>query len=243
MFKRILIANRGEIAVRIARACRELGIAPLAIYSEADRSAPHVRVAEGAACVGGAPSRESYLDSAAIIRAARALGADAVHPGYGFLSENAAFARAVGAAGLTWVGPPPEAMEKMGTKLGARALMERAGVPVVPGSRAGVTDDASLEAEARRLGFPLLVKASAGGGGKGMSRVDRAEDLPAALAEGRRLAAAAFGDGTVYLERLLEGCRHVEFQVFGDSRGNVVHLFERECSVQRRHQKIVEETP
>jgi len=241
--RRLLIANRGEIAVRVARTAREMGIETIAVFAEADSDSLPVREADRAMPLGPGTVSETYLSAPRLLAAARESGADAVHPGYGFLSENAAFARAVGGAGLTWVGPPPEAMEKMGTKLGARALMEKAGVPVVPGSRAGVGDDPGLETEARRLGFPLLVKASAGGGGKGMSRVDRAEDLPAALAEGRRLAAAAFGDGTVYLERLLEGCRHIEFQVFGDSRGNVVHLFERECSVQRRHQKIVEETP
>jgi len=241
--RRLLIANRGEIAVRVARTAREMGIGTVAVFAAADADALHVQQADLAMPLGAGTVAETYLSAARLLEAARASGADAVHPGYGFLSESDAFARAVAAAGLIWVGPPPGAMEKMGTKLGARALMEKAGVPVVPGSRAGVTDDAGLKAEARRLGFPLLVKASAGGGGKGMSRVDRAEDLPAALAEGRRLAEAAFGDGTVYLERLLEGCRHVEFQVFGDSRGRVVHLFERECSVQRRHQKIVEETP
>jgi acetyl/propionyl-CoA carboxylase alpha subunit len=241
--RRLLIANRGEIAVRVARTAREMGIETVAVFAAADADALHVRQADQAIPLGAGTVVETYLSATRLLEAARASGADAVHPGYGFLSENAAFARAAGAAGLTWVGPPPEAMEKMGTKLGARALMEESGVPVVPGSGTGVQDDAGLGAEARRLGFPLLVKASAGGGGKGMSRVDRAGDLPAALAEGRRLAAAAFGDGTVYLERLLEGCRHVEFQVFGDSRGRVVHLFERECSVQRRHQKIVEETP
>jgi len=227
----------------VSRTAREMGIETVAVFAEADADALHVGQADRAMPLGAGTVSETYLSAPRLLEAAHASAADAVHPGYGFLSENAAFARAVAAAGLTWVGPPPEAMEKMGTKLGARALMEKAGVPVVPGSRAGVTDNAGLEAEARRLGFPLLVKASAGGGGKGMSQVDRAEDLPAALAEGRRLAAAAFGDGTVYLERLLEGCRHIEFQVFGDSRGRVVHLFERECSVQRRHQKIVEETP
>jgi acetyl/propionyl-CoA carboxylase alpha subunit len=241
--RRLLVANRGEIAVRVARTAREMGIETVAVFADADADAFHVRAADRAIPLGAGTVAETYLSAPRLLEAARESGADAVHPGYGFLSENAAFARAVAAAGLTWVGPPPEAMEKMGTKLGARALMEKAGVPVVPGSRGGIADDPGLDAEARRLGFPLLVKASAGGGGKGMSRVDRAEDLPAALAEGRRLASAAFGDGTVYLERLLEGCRHVEFQVFGDSRGHVVHLFERDCSVQRRHQKIVEETP
>ncbi|HWZ84613.1 MAG TPA: biotin carboxylase N-terminal domain-containing protein, partial [Thermoanaerobaculia bacterium] len=208
----------------------------------ADAASPHVRQADLAVSLGSGPVSETYLSMARLIEAGRAARADAVHPGYGFLSESAAFARAVAAAGLVWVGPPPSAMDEMGGKLRARARMEAAGVPVVPGSRPGM-DDEALRAEAGRLGFPVLIKASAGGGGKGMSRVNGPEELAGALAEGRRLAEAAFGDGTVYLERLLEGCRHVEFQVFGDRAGHVVHLFERECSVQRRHQKIVEETP
>ena len=242
MIRRLLIANRGEIAVRIGRTAREMGVETVAVYAEADAAAPHARQADRAVALGPGSVSETYLSVPRLLEAARASGADAVHPGYGFLSENPAFARAVLAAGLVWVGPPPSAMDEMGGKLRARARMEAAGVPVVPGSRPG-SDDRALKAEAQRLGFPLLIKASAGGGGKGMSRVDRDEDLDAALAEGRRLAEAAFGDGTVYLERLLEGCRHVEFQVFGDRAGHVVHLFERECSVQRRHQKIVEETP
>ncbi|HEY1434148.1 MAG TPA: biotin carboxylase N-terminal domain-containing protein [Thermoanaerobaculia bacterium] len=242
MIHRLLVANRGEIAVRVGRTAREMGIETVAVYAEADAAAPHVRLSDHAVSLGAGSVAETYLSVARLLEAARVAGADAVHPGYGFLSENAAFARAVEAAGLLWVGPPPGAMDEMGGKLRARARMEAAGVPVVPGSRPGL-DDRALLAEGERLGFPLLIKASAGGGGKGMSRVDRAGDLEAALAEGRRLAQAAFGDGTVYLERLLEGSRHVEFQVFGDHAGNVVHLFERECSVQRRHQKIVEETP
>jgi acetyl/propionyl-CoA carboxylase alpha subunit len=240
---RLLIANRGEIAVRVMRTAREMGIETVAVYSESDAGAVHVGQADRAVSLGAGPLGDTYLSVAGLLEAARAAGADAVHPGYGFLSENAGFARAVSDAGLLWVGPPPAAMEEMGGKLRSRAKMEAAGVPVVPGSRQGVVDDAGLAAEGKRIGFPLLIKASAGGGGKGMSRVERPEDLPAALAEGRRVAAAAFGDGTVYLERLLEGCRHVEFQVFGDQAGNAVHLCERECSVQRRHQKIVEEAP
>ncbi len=241
--KRLLIANRGEIAVRIARTAREMGIEAVAVYAESDAAAFHVRQSDRAVTLGEGSVAETYLSIPRLIEAARAADADAIHPGYGFLSENAEFARAVGEVGRIWVGPPPAAIEEMGGKLRSRAKMQAAGVPVVPGSRTGIADDAGLAAEARRLGFPLLLKASAGGGGKGMSRVDHPEDLPAALAEGRRLAEAAFGDGTVYLERLIEGCRHVEFQVFGDTRGNVAHLYERECSVQRRHQKIVEETP
>jgi acetyl/propionyl-CoA carboxylase alpha subunit len=241
--KRLLIANRGEIAVRVARTAREMGIESIVVYAESDAAAFHVRRADRAVSLGPGGPAETYLSTERLLEAARGSGADAIHPGYGFLSENAGFARAVDAAGIIWVGPAPEAIEEMGDKLRSRARMEAAGVPVVPGSRPELVDDAGLRAEARRLGFPLLIKASAGGGGKGMSRVDRAEDLPAAIAEGRRLAEAAFGDGTVYLERLLEGCRHVEFQVFGDSAGGLVHLFERECSVQRRHQKLLEETP
>ncbi len=243
MMKRLLIANRGEIAVRIARTAREMGLETVAVYAESDAGAFHTRQVDHAVSLGAGAPAETYLSIPRVLDAARATHSDAVHPGYGFLSESAEFARAVIRAGLTWVGPPPQAIDEMGGKLPARARMEAAGVPVTPGSRAGVVDDAGLVAEAKRLGFPLLIKASAGGGGKGMSRVDRAEDLPAALAEGRRVSEAAFGDGTVYLERLLEGCRHVEFQVFGDSAGRIAHLFERECSVQRRHQKIVEEAP
>ncbi len=243
MISRLLIANRGEIAVRVARTAREMGIETVGVYAEAEAGAFHALRVDQAISLGpGAPS-ETYLSIPRILDAARRGDADAVHPGYGFLSESAAFAEAVQRAGLTWVGPPPSAIETMGDKLRSRSAMEKAGVPVVPGSRGAACGDEDLAAEARRLGFPLLIKASAGGGGKGMSRVDRIEDLPAARAEGRRLAEAAFGDATVYLERLLEGCRHVEFQIFGDAAGNVVHLFERECSVQRRHQKIVEETP
>jgi acetyl/propionyl-CoA carboxylase alpha subunit len=220
-----------------------MGIETVAVHAESDAASLHVDAADRAVSLGPGSPAQTYLSIPRLIEAARESGSDAVHPGYGFLSENPDFARAVSGAGLIWVGPPPSAMEEMGGKLRARARMEAAGVPVVPGSHPGVTGAAGLVKEAERLGFPLLIKASAGGGGKGMSRVDRAAELPEALAEGQRLAAAAFGDGTVYLERLLEGCRHVEFQVFGDSAGHVVHLFERECSVQRRHQKIIEETP
>ena len=240
--RRLLIANRGEIAIRVARTAREMGIATIGVYSDSDASAAHLAHVDDAAPLGPGGPGETYLSIDRLIAAARASRADAVHPGYGFLSENAAFARAVEGAGLLWIGAPAGAIEAMGGKLAARALMESAGVPVVPGSARGASDRELLD-EARRIGFPVLVKASAGGGGKGMSRVERLEDLPAALEEGRRLAEAAFADGTVYLERLLEGARHVEIQVFGDRFGKAAHLFERECSVQRRHQKIVEETP
>jgi acetyl-CoA carboxylase biotin carboxylase subunit len=243
MFKRVLIANRGEIAVRIARACRELGIAPLAVYSEADRLAPHVRVAERAACVGGAPSRESYLDIEAIVRAARALEADAVHPGYGFLAENAAFARAVSAAGLVFIGPSADAIAAMGDKTRARALVSAAGVPVVPAVEEPGQDATAARAAGDQLGYPLLIKAAAGGGGKGMRIVRAAGEFEAAFEAAGREATAAFGDGRLFLERYFDRPRHVEVQVLADLRGEIVHLGERECSVQRRYQKIVEESP
>ncbi len=243
MIRRLLIANRGEIAVRIARTAREMGIEDVAVYSEADAGAFHVGQMAGAVSLGPGEPRETYLSVPRLIEAARRAKADGVHPGYGFLSENADFARAVDQAGLVWVGPSPEAIEQMGDKVRSRAKMREAGVPVVPGSDPKAATDAELAAEAGRIGFPVLVKAAAGGGGKGMSRVDRAEDLPAALAEARRVAASAFGDERVYLEKLLERPHHVEFQIFGDRAGHLIHLFERECSVQRRHQKIVEETP
>jgi acetyl/propionyl-CoA carboxylase alpha subunit len=243
VIRRLLIANRGEIAVRVARTAREMGIETVAVYSDADAGAFHVGQMPSAVGLGPGSPRDTYLSGARLIEAAREAQADAIHPGYGFLSESAAFAREVEEAGLIWVGPPPAAMETMGDKLRARAKMREAGVPVVPGSDPSARSDEALDAEARRLGFPLLVKASAGGGGKGMSRVDRPEELGAALAEARRLSAAYFGDDAVYLERLLERPHHIEVQIFGDEAGHLMHLFERECSVQRRHQKIVEETP
>jgi acetyl/propionyl-CoA carboxylase alpha subunit len=244
--KRILIANRGEIAVRVARTIREMGIEPLGVFASSDAGAFHLGAMARSVDLGPGAA---YLDVGRILGAARALDADAIHPGYGFLSENPGFARAVSDAGLLWIGPPPDAIEKMGDKLAARARMRAAGVPVVPGSDgseiAGVPADSddALASRAREIGYPVLVKASAGGGGKGMARVDRAEDLPGALAETRRVGQAAFADARVYLEKLFERPRHVEFQVFGDAHGNLVHLFERECSVQRRHQKVLEETP
>jgi acetyl-CoA carboxylase biotin carboxylase subunit len=240
MFKRILIANRGEIAVRIARACRELGIAPLAIFSEADRQAAHVRVAESAACVGPPPSRDSYLNRDAIIAAAKALRADAVHPGYGFLSESADFARAVSAAGLAFIGPPAEAIAAMGDKTRARATVSAAGVPIIP-----AVEDISgdVTAAAKRLGYPLLIKAAAGGGGKGMRIVRAAGELEGAFAAAGREATAAFGDGRLFMERYFDRPRHVEVQVLADQHGSIVHLGERECSIQRRYQKIIEESP
>jgi acetyl/propionyl-CoA carboxylase alpha subunit len=243
MIKRLLIANRGEIAVRVARTTREMGIEPIGVYAESDAGGFHVARMARAASLGEGSSRETYLSIPRILEAARQTGADAIHPGYGFLSESPEFARAVEESGLIWIGPPASAIEQMGDKLAARRRARRAGVPVVPGTDGSETDDAALAKKAAEIGFPILVKPSAGGGGKGMSVVETAEGLPAALEEGRRVAEAAFGDPRVYLEKLLESPRHVEFQVFGDRQGNVVHLFERECSVQRRHQKIVEETP
>jgi acetyl-CoA carboxylase biotin carboxylase subunit len=241
--RRVLIANRGEIAVRVIRACREMAIETVAVYSDADAGSKHVRLADHAVRIGPPPAVESYLRIPAMIDAARATGADAVHPGYGFLSENASFARACADAGLMFIGPPADAIEKMGSKIGARGLMERAGVPVVPGRTPADQTDAGIAAAAREVGFPVLVKASAGGGGKGMRAAHDPASLAEAIPAARREALAAFGDGTLYLERLVERPRHVEIQVFADAHGNVVHLFERECSIQRRHQKVIEESP
>ncbi len=235
MIRRVLIANRGEIAGRIARTCRAMGISTAAVFSDADAGAPHVAACDLAVRLGPAPARESYLAIDRLVAAARAAGCDAVHPGYGFLAENADFARACGDAGLIFIGPTPEVIAALGSKENARRIAVRAGVPVVPASQdpGGAAD----------LPYPVLVKASAGGGGKGMRIVRRREDLPAALEAARREAAAAFGDDTLLVERYLEGARHVEIQILGDQHGNLVHLFERECSIQRRHQKIIEESP
>jgi acetyl-CoA carboxylase biotin carboxylase subunit len=242
MFSKLLIANRGEIAVRIIRACQEMGIATVAVYSEADAGGLHVALADAAVLIGGPPPADSYLRGDRIIQAALDHGCEAIHPGYGFLSENPAFADAVAAAGLTFVGPGGDAMRALGSKTAARSLMQAAGVPVVPGYQAS-QEDADLAAAADTIGYPLLVKATAGGGGKGMRVVHRPTDLLHALESARREARNAFGDDRIYLEKLIEHPHHVEFQVCGDTHGNAVHLFERECSVQRRHQKIVEETP
>ena len=240
---RLLIANRGVIALRIVRACREQGIETVAIYSDADVNAPHATAADYAVRIGPAPAAESYLNIGAVIDAARQSGADAIHPGYGFLSERAAFAAACADAGLIFVGPPADVIDRMGSKIGARALMEKAGVPVVPGRTPADQSDAGITAAANAIGFPVLVKASAGGGGKGMRAAHDGASLAEAIPAARREAQAAFGDGALYVERLVERPRHVEVQVFADAHGNVVHLFERECSIQRRHQKIVEESP
>ncbi len=238
---RVLVANRGEIARRVFATCESLGIATVAVYSEPDAEAPFVLDADEAVPLGGVAPAESYLRAEAVIEAAVRTGADAIHPGYGFLAENAAFARAVQAAGLIWIGPPPDAIEAMGSKVRARSMMEQAGVPVLPGAELSSGSDTSAEAE--RVGFPLLVKASAGGGGKGMRVVGEASGLAPAVEGAQREALGAFGDDTVFLERYLEHPRHIEIQVFADSHGNVVSLGERECSIQRRHQKVVEESP
>jgi 3-methylcrotonyl-CoA carboxylase alpha subunit len=242
-FDKILIANRGEIAVRIMRACRELGIASVAVYSEADRAALHVRLADEAYLLGPAAPAESYLHAERILDAARRSGAQAIHPGYGFLSERAHFARACQAAGLTFIGPPSEAIEQMGSKIAAKRLAEQAGVPIAPGYMGDDQRPERLRAEAERVEFPLLIKASAGGGGKGMRTVRELAEFDAALEGAQREARAAFGDDAVFLERLIERPRHVEIQVLADAHGGCVHLFERECSIQRRHQKIIEESP
>ena len=243
MLRAVLVANRGEIARRVLRACRRLSIATVAVYSEADRDAPHVREADQGVLLGPAPARESYLNIERILDAARRSGADAVHPGYGFLSENWRFAEACERAGLTFIGPPAEAIRAMGDKTEARRLMGAAGVPTVPGSPGPVADAPAVEAAAGSIGFPLILKAAGGGGGIGMARVDRATDLGAAFAAATRRAQSAFGNAAVYLERYLERPRHVEIQVFADRHGTVVHLHERECSIQRRHQKLIEESP
>jgi 3-methylcrotonyl-CoA carboxylase alpha subunit len=244
-FGRLLIANRGEIAVRIIRACRELGITAVAVYSEADEGAMHSRLADEAYFLGPAPAAESYLNIGRLVEVIAESGADAVHPGYGFLAESAAFARAVEEAGAVWVGPPPEAMDAVGFKVCAKELARSAGVPTVPGydGAAGEAGEERLAGEAGRIGYPVLVKANAGGGGRGMRAVRRPEDFAEAVRGARREAEAAFGDGSVFLEKLIERPRHVEVQVIGDREGDVVHLFERECSIQRRHQKVLEESP
>ena len=243
MFRKVLIANRGEIALRIIRACRELDVKTVAVYSEADARAPHVREANEAVLLGPAPSSESYLKGDAVIAAALRTGADAVHPGYGFLSEREWFARAVRDAGLVWIGPPAEAIAAMGSKTSARALAMAAGTPVVPGTTTALRDAAEAADVAERFGYPVLLKAAAGGGGKGMRVVHAASELESALASAQREAKNAFGDDAVYVEKYIVGPRHVEIQVLGDMHGTMLHLGERECSVQRRHQKMIEEAP
>lgn len=243
MFKKILIANRGEIALRIIWACRELGIRTVAVYSEVDRDSLHVRFADEDVCIGPARSADSYLNVNAIIAAAEITGAEAIHPGYGFLAENAHFAEVCGECGLTFIGPGPATIRRMGDKAEARRTMQAAGVPVLPGSDGPVGGPEEAEAVARRIGFPVIVKAAAGGGGRGMRVVGSQEEMAQAFQTARGEAEAAFGVPDVYIEKYLTRPRHIEFQVLGDLHGNLVHLFERECSVQRRHQKIVEEAP
>ncbi len=243
MFRKVLVANRGEIAVRLIRGLREMGIASAAVYSEADRTSLHTRLADEAYAVGPAAPAESYLHIGRMVETARRAGADAIHPGYGFLSENADFAAACEAAGIVFIGPPAGAMRRLGSKIEARKLAREVGAPTVPGTETPLTDIAEARGAARRIGYPVLLKASAGGGGKGMRQVDAEGELEAALREASSEAERAFGSGEVYLEKLLELPRHVEIQVFGDRHGNVVHLGERECSLQRRHQKVIEESP
>jgi len=243
MFKRILIANRGEIAVRVIRACREMGIESVAVYSDVDRRALHVRKADFCEYLGPAQASESYLNVPKILEAARRSGAEAIHPGYGFLSENAGFARACREAGIVFIGPSPESMEMMGSKTKARQNMKSANLPFVPGTDTGLKSTAEGLMVAESIGYPVMLKAAAGGGGKGMRLVTNASDLPEALASAQSEAQRAFGDGEVYVEKFIENPRHVEMQIFGDTQGNVIYLAERECSVQRRHQKVLEEAP
>jgi len=243
VIRRLLIANRGEIALRIVRACDEMGIESVAVYSDADAGAPHVLAAQQAVAIGPAPAVQSYLSIPKLIAAARTSGADAVHPGYGFLSENAAFAEACTHAGLTFVGPPADVIARMGSKIDARRVAASAGVPIVPGETPDDQSDAGVGHAIARIGLPALIKASAGGGGKGMRRVDSAGAIDESIQQARREALAAFGDGTLYVERLVARPRHVEVQVFADAHGHVLHLFERDCSTQRRHQKVIEESP
>ena len=243
MFKRVLIANRGEIAVRVIRACRELEIETVAVYSTADEGALHVQMATRSVCIGPARAADSYLNQEALITAARATGCDAIHPGYGFLSENPDFADLCEQNRLKFIGPSGSVIRRMGNKAAARALMQKSGVPVVPGSDGPVHNVKQASALAEAIGYPVLIKASAGGGGRGMRRVDRAEDLPALFDAARSEAEACFGNGEVYLEKLILNPRHIEFQILADQQGNMIHLGERDCSIQRRNQKLIEESP
>jgi acetyl-CoA carboxylase biotin carboxylase subunit len=243
MFDKILIANRGEIALRVLRACKELGIPSVAVHSTVDADAMHVRLADESVCIGPPPARDSYLNIPALLAACEITGADAVHPGYGFLSENARFAEILAEHGVTFIGPKAEHIRLMGDKIEAKRTAVRLGIPVVPGSDGGISNDTEARTTAERIGFPLLVKAAAGGGGRGMKVARSASELSTALATARSEAKAAFGDDAVYLEKYLERPRHIEIQVLGDGRGNAVHLGERDCSLQRRHQKLLEESP
>jgi acetyl-CoA carboxylase biotin carboxylase subunit len=241
--KKILVANRGEIALRVMRSCREMGIKTVAIYSEADRFSPHVKYADEAVCVGPAPSNQSYLKGDKILEICKELGVDGIHPGYGFLSENADFARAVTQAGITFIGPSPEAMEIMGDKLSSKAAVKKYDIPLVPGSAGAIDNVEDALKIGKEIGFPILVKASAGGGGKGMRIVEKPEEFEENLKRAVSEAESAFGDGSVFLERYLKVSKHIEIQVLCDTHGNCLYLFERECSIQRRHQKVVEEAP
>ncbi len=243
MIKKLLIANRGEIALRVMRTAREMGIATVAVYSDADRLSPHVLYADEAVCIGPSPSSRSYLIPESTINAALKTGADAIHPGYGFLSENAVYARKVKDAGLIFIGPDPESMEMMGSKLGAKAAVKKFNIPMLPGTDRPVENAADAKAIAEKTGYPVLIKASAGGGGKGMRVVHQASELETEMSMAVSEAKSAFGDGSVFIEKYLASPRHIEIQIFGDRHGNIVHLFERECSIQRRHQKVIEEAP
>jgi acetyl-CoA carboxylase biotin carboxylase subunit len=243
LFEKILIANRGEVALRVIRACRELGVRTVAVYSEADRDSLHVRFSDEDICIGAPPARDSYLNIPRILAAAEITGADAIHPGYGFLAENAEFAEICERSGLVFIGPTADQIRKMGNKSEARRTMDAAGVPIVPGSNGPVDDEDEAVEEARRIGFPVIIKASSGGGGKGMRLGEDEEGLRRAFVMARNEAKAAFDDPTVYVEKYISRPRHVEFQVMGDKHGNIVHYGERDCSVQRRHQKLVEESP
>ncbi|HBY33532.1 MAG TPA: 3-methylcrotonyl-CoA carboxylase, partial [Delftia acidovorans] len=239
MFKKILIANRGEIACRVAASARRMGVRTVAVYSDADARAKHVQACDEAVHIGGSAPKDSYLRWERILEAAKATGAQAIHPGYGFLSENEEFAQACADAGLVFIGPPPSAIRAMGLKAASKQLMEKAGVPLVPGYHGADQDPQLLQREADRIGYPVLIKASAGGGGKGMRLVERSEDFAAALASCQREAINSFGDDAVLVEKYVLRPRHIEIQVFGDTQGNCVYLFERDCSVQRRHQKVL----
>ncbi len=243
MFKKVLIANRGEIALRVIRACRELGIQTVAVYSEADRESLHVRFADDDVCIGPAPARESYLRIPRLIAAAEITGADAIHPGYGFLAENAEFAETCAASNITFIGPTPEQIRVMGDKAAARKAMADVGVPIIPGTPGGVEDPEEALTLAREIGFPVIIKAAAGGGGKGMRVAKDADDFARSFQLARSEALSAFGNGEVYVEKYLARPRHIEFQILGDKHGNTIHLGERDCSVQRRHQKLIEEAP
>ncbi len=243
MFKKVLVANRGEIALRVIRACRELGIQTVAVYSEADRESLHVRFADDDVCIGPAPARESYLRIPRLIAAAEITGADAIHPGYGFLAENAEFAETCAASNITFIGPTPEQIRVMGDKAAARKAMADVGVPIIPGTPGGVEDVEEALTLAREIGFPVIIKAAAGGGGKGMRVAKDADDFARSFQLARSEALSAFGNGEVYVEKYLARPRHIEFQIMGDKHGNTIHLGERDCSVQRRHQKLIEEAP